>query len=81
MASRRAPAGAAVLTGPDEEGKRFPSAGAAVSAGITRAVRAHEPCTYYVRDPDGSGLYAVERTDDGPYRVIVRHTSRKEPAQ
>lgn len=70
---RRPKPGAAVLTGPGEEGKSFPSAGAALSAGITRAARAAEPCTYYVRDADSRGLYAVERTD-GAYRVLVHTT-------
>lgn len=75
MSRRRPTVGAGILTGPGEEGKRFPSPGAALSAGITRAARAPEPCTFYVRDPDGRGLFAVERVDGGAYRVLVHTTS------
>lgn len=78
MSRRRAQNGAGILTGPGEEGKTFPSSGAALSAGITRAARAAAPCTFYVRDPDGAGLYAIERTDDSGARVLVHTTKRKE---
>lgn len=78
MSRRPSAAGAAILTGPGEEGKRFPSPGAALSAAITRASHAVEPCTYYVRDPDGVGLFAVEHPEDGIYSVLVHRTNRKE---
>lgn len=64
MSPRRARAGAGILTGPDTEGKTYPSPGVALSAGITRAARHAGPCTYYVRDADSTGLFAIEQHED-----------------
>jgi hypothetical protein len=61
------------VTGPEGE-KASENAGAALSCALTRANRAPEPCTYYVRDADGLGLYAVERHDD---RTTTVTTHRK----
>lgn len=73
MASRRIPAGAGILTGPDEPGKVCPSIGAALSGALTAAARALEPCTYYVRDADNTGRYAVELRDDRIVTVTDTH--------
>lgn len=69
------PDGAGVLTGPGEEGKTFATPGAACSAGITRAARALEPCTFYVRSPDGTPRYRVER-HEGRCNITVTATDR-----
>lgn len=51
------------LTGPDTD-VTMPSMGAAISKGQTRASRSSEPCTFYVRNPDGRGVAVIEKHPD-----------------
>lgn len=69
MTRRDSQTGSYTVTGPGCD-RRSPSASTGLSLAITRASRAKEPATFYVRDAAGKALGYAERDEDGG--VLIR---------
>ena len=65
-----------VVSGPGEQDRRQPNAGAALSLAITFACRAAADSSFYVRDAAGDVVHRVDREAG---TVHVRTTERGRP--